>query len=423
MSHKWTANAYDTLLQHAMEEARRVIQQQPWIISHDNVNVPIRVFSQHLHNQSHFISGCAATVWVLPAMAALPSDANKLLRIQCAQGINDGPFQFADLLDGNVAAYSRIRQQYIYHVLRILIDSPEFSDYKFRGDNHFKPPPAVNPLPYGPDHTVRQYILGMTDIDESSYEGNDRVIAEFFRQLELNSKDEQKKTGLIRLLLWIGDQMTVEQLWGLFKYHYEDFNSFDCMDYMVPLFRWFHMVMAFANSLHKQYLGYLSIIRSLQQAFDVLQRKGLQKPETKGPFWHHLHEALYHVGEAHLRATWLIVADVMSLTKLKMKHPADLCSLATKLIDEQASRKALTKMRNMPEMAQENVLTRWITFNSDILSYIELTTAIKYGDVGWMEDMLPIMLFCFAGGGNPKYTIEILELMQGLRKEWPDIVK
>lgn len=62
-------------------------------------------------------------------------------------------------------------------------------------------------------------------------------------------------------------------------------------------------------------------------------------------------------------------------------------------------------------------------FNSDILSYIELTTAIKYGDVGRMEDMLPIALFHFAGGGNPKYTIEILELMQGLRKEWPDIVK
>jgi hypothetical protein len=36
-----------------------------------------------------------------------------------------------------------------------------------------------------------------------------------------------------------------------------------------------------------------------------------------------------------------------------------------------------------------------------------------------MEDMLPHLLFRFAGGRNNKYTIEVLELLQGLQREWP----
>jgi hypothetical protein len=48
--------------------------------------------------------------------------------------------------------------------------------------------------------------------------------------------------------------------------------------------------------------------------------------------------------------------------------------------------------------------------------------AIKHGDVGHMEDLLPTLLFQFSGGGNPEYTIEILELLQGLRREWPEDV-
>ena len=62
-------------------------------------------------------------------------------------------------------------------------------------------------------------------------------------------------------------------------------------------------------------------------------------------------------------------------------------------------------------------------FNEDLLSYIELSIAIMCGDVGQMEDMLPTLLFRFAGGGNSKYTIEVLELLQGLKREWPDDIK
>jgi hypothetical protein len=55
----------------------------------------------------------------------------------------------------------------------------------------------------------------------------------------------------------------------------------------------------------------------------------------------------------------------------------------------------------------------------DLLDWILLGRAIKTGDVGLMKAMLPRLFFCFSGGGNPNYAIEIAEIIQGFAQEWP----
>ncbi|KIJ15179.1 hypothetical protein PAXINDRAFT_12088 [Paxillus involutus ATCC 200175] len=422
MSHKWAANAYGALSHHAMERARKAVQIFPWVITHDNVNIPMRVFSQRLHNQSHFISGCAATLWTLPSTAALSPDINRNYQKYTIQS-RKTRFSLEDLLDGNPAIHDRLKNRYIHHILQILLDSPEFRDYKHAASNVLKPPPPVCKLPCGPDHVVGQYVLHTANQEEASYEGTDKVIIGIFRQLGLYGEDERIKTALERFIVWIGDQLTVERLRGLHRYRYEDMNSYDRMDYMLPMFGWFHLIMAFAHSLHRQYLGNSAVMGSLQQAFDLLKRKGLQKTETKGPFWHHLNEALHHVSEAHLKALWLTVARVASLTELQSKYPDELLTLAATLYNGHASRLALTKMKGRPLTEQDKVQMQWTMWNIDILPYVELLSAIKNGDVGRMEDLLPTLLFRFIGGGNPKYSIEILELLQGLRQEWPEEIR
>ena len=130
---------------------------------------------------------------------------------------------------------------------------------------------------------------------------------------------------------------------------------YDRMDWMLPTFGWFHLVMAFMNSLHKQYLSTSASIGGLQQAFDVLQQKGLQKPETKGIFWAHLNEALRCIGEAHLHASWLVVAGILSLSDLRSKSPLELHHLAVQLYKEHPSRYALMKMDERPESKHDHV--------------------------------------------------------------------
>ncbi len=62
-------------------------------------------------------------------------------------------------------------------------------------------------------------------------------------------------------------------------------------------------------------------------------------------------------------------------------------------------------------------------WHHDILQYIVLDGAIKHSDIRIMEDMLPQLLFHFQGGGNSKYAMEVLELLQALHWEWPEEVK
>ncbi|KAJ3745938.1 hypothetical protein EV360DRAFT_57404, partial [Lentinula raphanica] len=71
MSHRWAAQAYTTLSEQAMTHLRQLIQTRLFHLNHDNLNVPIRVFSQRLNNQSHFVNATAWTVWILPSHVSL----------------------------------------------------------------------------------------------------------------------------------------------------------------------------------------------------------------------------------------------------------------------------------------------------------------------------------------------------------------
>ncbi|KAJ7122658.1 hypothetical protein C8R43DRAFT_899695 [Mycena crocata] len=422
MSHKWTADAFGTLSERAMDTVRKLIHEMPWNITHDNVDFPLRVYSQRLHNQSHFVSGCAATVWILPARAALSLQANRLFQIHRALNC-DHMFDFEEVLYGNTAADDRMEAQDVYFVLRLLLDSPDFKGWRGHGAAALDAPLAVHKLPTGLQNAIRGLILGTVPFEEASYDGTIRCIHEWLRQLLLNTEEEQKRTVIERIIAWLGDQLTIERLRGLWKYRHEDYNSFDRMDWMIPVFGWFHLVMALGNSLHNQYLGTSANIGGLRQAFDILNRKGLISQATKGPFWHNLDEAIKHISEAHFRACWLVVGNVESLAELKDRTPTELREMAVKIIHEHASRRALAVLDNLPEDKHDETKRQWTMWNMDVLPYLQLRDAIKVGDIGRIQDLLPTLLFRFAGGGNSKYTIEILELLQGLNREWTPEIK
>lgn len=308
----------------------------------------------------------------------------------------------------------------------MLLNSPEFRVYPAAHRNHkcLAPPAPVHELPVGENARNVQYMLETAPIEEASYDGNDKVITEWFRQLQLDSEVEQKQTGLHRVLVCCGDQLTMDRLRGLYKYRHEDFNSFDRMDYLVLSPGWFHLVMAFALSLYKQYYGTSNSVGLLRHAFDLLQKKKMSSPASKGPFWNDLDEALRHVSEAHFRTSWCQLTGAKTLDDLVKKRPEELHAYAGQILDRYASMAALVELQERmpsekPDLVQENI----IMWNKDILPYLELTAAIKQGDVGRMEDLIPVILFRFAGGGNFKYTVELLEMLQGLHCEWPPEVR
>ena len=117
------------------------------------------------------------------------------------------------------------------------------------------------------------------------------------------------------------------------------------------------------------------------------------------------------------------VSRVESLSKLCDKTPEQLCELAEEIFQDHTPSKAMDEMDRKPEEHRDEQKRQVIQWNHDILEYIVLNRAIRYGDVGLMEDMLPHLLFRFMGGDNSKYAIEMVELLQGLHREWPPEIK
>ncbi|KAH9949025.1 hypothetical protein B0H21DRAFT_804739, partial [Amylocystis lapponica] len=274
MSHKWMYRGINTISRAAKDALLADIHTLPWFGVHDNLNIAFRVQEQRLSNQGHFDSGTAGTIIVIKDPSAAFPD-NRALQAQIATG-GANPITYHDVLELEAAASVRIRQRAVHHILRILLDTPEFDldSYKYLDSELLKPPPPVSQLPTGRQHATCQYMLNTVHIEEASYEGNDRVFQEWWRQLKLDSREEQKKTGLERTIIWAGDQLTVSRIRGLQKFRCEDRNSFERLAHLVKQFGWFHAQIALEHSLHSQF--YLSRAGcGLVQAFELLNRKGL----------------------------------------------------------------------------------------------------------------------------------------------------
>ncbi|KAL1681647.1 hypothetical protein EV122DRAFT_205192 [Schizophyllum commune] len=425
MSHKWTGNAVDRISKRALDEVASLMDKnRAWLISHDNLQLPFRVYSQRLENSTQFGNGTAATVYFKRNSLPLGPQANAELKAGRAAGLSSplSPMEISELEN---AAAPRIRAHAIWEVLRFLVESPDFDlpTYRDRTDPAIQRPQPTRGLPYGPENTTLQRMLGTVDIPEASYEDNARLLEEWLRQLgKLACEGDERRIGTEQVICWIGDQLTVERLRGLYKFRAEEYNSYDRLDWLLPIFGWLHLMMAYANSLHKQFLGTTKGY-GLARVFVVLNRPGLGRVQTKGIFYHNLYEAIYHVTEAHLRVDWKRISGVADLAELRSLPAAKLLAYATEIHDRCASGMALLDHDELPEDEQDEQLRQVLMWNRDALRFIVLSEALKRGDVGTMEDMLPFLAYRFDGGNNNKYCLEVLELMQGLYKEWPPSVR
>ncbi|KAI0349173.1 hypothetical protein OH77DRAFT_1525873 [Trametes cingulata] len=387
MSHSWSVRAYAGISEDAMTDLQKVIHLLAWWLAYDNVNFAFQVFSQRLSNQSHFDSGTSGSVFVKPHAPQPPPLSSAALQEQRRVG-RQNPITLADIAALEVAAAPRIHTHIVHIVLQTLLDCPEFDlpTYPQRAHDAFAAPPPVDRLPTGIEGITKQYVLGTVHIDEASYEGTDDLIREWMHQLKLDGADQRTRTGLERVLVWVGDHLTVDRLRGLANYCCEDMNGYDRLDWLVV------------------YFGSTKG-RGLRQAFALLNRKGLQNVKIKGVFYHHLHEGILHIAEARLRDCWRKVGGVEKLSDLRSRGPEELRTLVEELVRQYASNDAVEGLEALMDGQHDETLRQSVMWNRDVLYYILLHGSMQSGDVGMMEDLLPHLLYRFAGGGNHKNFI------------------
>ena len=73
----------------------------------------------------------------------------------------------------------------------------------------------MDQLQWGDRYKIIQYMLLIMHIDESTYEGNDKIIKVMLEYLGFKSTDELKRVGLEHVIVWVGDQLTMSKLRGL----------------------------------------------------------------------------------------------------------------------------------------------------------------------------------------------------------------
>ncbi|KZT63316.1 hypothetical protein DAEQUDRAFT_741977 [Daedalea quercina L-15889] len=424
MSPMWTKNAVTKLSDEAMRAVRKEFDEHLSVVAHDNVYISFRVFSQKLDKDLQNGHGTAATIYTKRDAPRVSQELNHALQEQRAKGMTS-PLDEPAILDLIDASRSQVDEHMVDYILRILIHSEEFDlqTYSQRDAPPLQPLPGVKILPSGPDHIAVQHMLGTMDTPEQSYDDNDKVIADILRQLGYKTGEQLKDLGLHDVIFWVGDQLTVDRMRGLWKFRCQDYNSFARMEYLHLSNGWLHLQMALGKSIHKRHLGTESGM-GLKHAFCLLERRGLDTVATPGPFHENLERALYTIATARIRACWLAVTRVQNLQDLRQKMADELLTLANEIYDKYVSPMAVDEEAAFQlEVARDWVYAHALTLNHDLLLYIVLDRAIKIGDVGLMECLLPHLLLRFIAGRNSKYTIEVLEMLQGFHKEWPNEVK
>lgn len=112
------------------------------------------------------------------------------------------------------------------------------------------------------------------------------------------------------------------------------------------------------------------------------------------------------------------MGGIDSLAELRECSAEKLKEYAAEIVETRALAGALDTMDASPNPgAQWRQVMMWC---QDALHFIVLDQSVKDGDVRMLEKILLSLLFRFIGGGNGKYAVVVLELMQGLYRKWPE---
>lgn len=72
----------------------------------------------------------------------------------------------------------------------------------------------------------------------------------------------------------------------------------------------------------------------------------------------------------------------------------------------------------LPDPERDRVHQNLRLFTRDLLYVVELVRAISDGDIGRVEDMLPMLAMMFRGAGGNNYCTEILHFILNLKHVW-----
>ncbi|THG93439.1 hypothetical protein EW026_g7797 [Hermanssonia centrifuga] len=231
MNQKWVYTGLERLSETSRTTLLLEIKTFPYRGSHDNLNIRFVAYEQRLNNSTHFDSGTAATIFVIKDPSVIVPDC-AAYQAKWASGAKD-PITYPEILDLDYNATTRLDQQSIHIILGFLVNAPafEFNTYVYKDSEVFSRPPAVLQLATGPEHATQQFVLDTEHEEEASYDGNERCLGLWFKQLKVLTDMQKANMSRKYPIVWIGDQLTTSRIRGLKKFFAWDDNAWDRLEF------------------------------------------------------------------------------------------------------------------------------------------------------------------------------------------------
>ncbi|RXW21996.1 hypothetical protein EST38_g3858 [Candolleomyces aberdarensis] len=338
--------------------------------------------------------------------------------------------------------YESILHQFKVHVINVLFSYCKGLNREDYSDESLKPKPR---RPFPPNHKTEFFPIRISTKEEASIHGNLMYHDEVYLTMLQRAADELSKWAIAS----INDQHTNSCIRSGQILRSDDLNNYHRRLVFQLGMGLFHAALNLAWALLNIHRGILSQKASLTWWFAILEktRLGQQKPD-----YHTLYATLIQILEGVVLSAWkeLCRLDGKTLEEYAALKPKaeELHEKAATLLtdyltpiplpygptagssDEEtvpvtSTRKAPppTVPPAVPSGAEDDPSKDQVHQNlrllvRDVLYLLELVAAVKDGDFGRVEDILPHLAMIYRGAGSNNYCTECLFMIQNLKYIW-----
>ncbi|KAG0260428.1 hypothetical protein BG011_001899 [Mortierella polycephala] len=389
VSYRIVLRGLDALTKDANEQVKNIAQDQPWYIVYDNIKMAFRKYDQRLSNQDSFDSGATATVVISESFGEEEQDRNAV-QCLCQQ----------DLMISK-ASSDHMLNVFQYHLTEV------FQRHFPQLNECSTPVPVKKLLPVKKTNT---FPLPAMHINQATVQGNKEVLQTIMEGV-LNLPGEWFHGKKIFVA---GDQLTVSRIRSLKKLRCDDISTYHRLEWATPVVQLFHLRLLWGSTILRTHYGNERTPGSLASIATLLRRKrvNLDKPD-----FHATDELLRHTFDAMAMRAWEEVLDCEDLGDyIQDDLDGELNDAVNSRVDVLIERYLIQNVEAHTEIATKNaaLLLR------DLMLYMELSSAIKAGDVGRIEEVIKWLTILFQAGSTKNYAIELLHLHTGLMYSWSD---
>lgn len=409
----------------SIEEARRLVENEPHAYQYDNINVS---GSDHIEQRpgapNKVSSGTFPVVYKLhnasfDAMSLPPITE----RLQATTGLT-----FYETRPSSLQLSFFCHQMQI-HIIRSLTTHCDM--FSSLAEHPLLQHKARRPLPR--NLRTEYYPLRITTIEEASVKGNILVHDDSY-VVQLKQSTTPGSRLLTTAIPLYADLLTLVRTRGTMQHRRGDISAWERREVYQLGMGLFHFLMNLCWIIRSIHYGSINQLGSLSYFFILLDkvRLGNDKPD-----FHALISTLEQILYGILLHAWELECGFDSLESFARSQPSPehLLQISRQIIMKYASPMDIPVFNpadndnSTPNSSNSNsdytpnpsddILHQNIRLlTRDLLYVVEVSQAIRDGDFGRIEDIFPDLARIFRGAGSHNYSNEILHFLHNVKKVW-----